>query len=167
MSSYDLVRQDKIVFVCGGNETGHARTRFLEVAQSKLNEYDLFTPESALKNQWQTSDGPFELTEFEEFVAEVSFAIVIFPESPGSFCETGYFSAKESIVKKTLLAINYKYQGYDSFISTGPVHLVNKHSDFRPTQFVDYDGDFVDVIDRLRKRRPEHHRKAIRVNSYK
>ena len=165
-SSYDLVRQDTIVFVCGGNEPDHARTRFLAVAPAELGEYDLFTPELALKYQSRASDGPFDLTKFEELVAEISVAVVVFPESPGSFCETGYFTAKDDINRKTLLAINKKYQGEDSFISTGPLHRVNEKSDFREAEFIDYAGDFSQIIRKIKKRRPNRYKKAIKVKKY-
>jgi hypothetical protein len=161
--NYDLVRHGSIVFVCGGNEPNHARTRFLEIAPAELPDYDLFTPEIALKELWRDGDGPFELTGFEELLAEVSAAIVVFPESPGSFCETGYFSAKENILSKTLLAINQEFQGEDSFISAGPLHLINAHSHFRPTEFIDYGGDFNAIISRIKKRKPIRHREPVRV----
>lgn len=166
-SKYDLIRQDSIVFVCGGNRPRDARNRFLKIAPTILKEYDFFTPESALKNNWQVGDGPFELTRFEELIAEISLAVVVFPEGPGSFCETGYFAAKQNINKKTLLALNSKFQSEDSFISTGPVHLVNEFSDFRPTQYINYKGNFSEVIDRIKKRKPEKHRKAINALKYK
>jgi hypothetical protein len=119
-SSYDLVRQDTIVFVCGGNEPDHARRRFFSSSSTEsklasffaslesdfplrrnpdckhaLVEYDLFTPESAFKYRSHSGEGPFELTKFEELIAEISLVIVVFPESPGSFCETRYFAAHQ------------------------------------------------------------------------
>ena len=163
---YDLVRHDNIVFVCGGNNPDDARSRFLKIAPEHLEEYDLFTPENALENLWRDRDGPFELTAFEELIAEVSAVIVIFPESPGSFCEVGYFVAKENIISKTLLAINKDFQRFDSFISTGPANLINAHSHFRPTAYIDYQGDFTEITDRIKKRRPEKNHIDIRVENY-
>ena len=31
----------------------------------------------------------FDLADFEELVGEISYAIVVFPEGPGSYAETG------------------------------------------------------------------------------
>lgn len=139
----------------------------MNIAIEELKEYDIFKPEIALKYPWKSKDGPFNLTHFEELIAEISHAVVIFPESPGSFCETGYFAAKENIVRKTLLAISKKFEGHDSFISTGPLNLFNETSDFRPAQYVDYSGDFREVISRIKARKPERNRKAINVTKYK
>lgn len=164
--NYDLVRHDNIVFVCGGNEAHHARTRFLAIAPELLKEYDLFTPEIALANAWRDGDGPFELTNFESLIAEVSAAVVVFPESAGSICETGFFAAKKEILAKTVLAIDRQYQVFESFISTGPLNLINEGSNFRPAEYIDYNGNFEIVIERIKKRRPKTHRIAVRVDSY-
>ncbi len=42
---------------------------------------------------------------FEKTIAETVDSVLIFPESPGSFAELGFFSAHEQIAKKMLVAI--------------------------------------------------------------
>jgi hypothetical protein len=163
---YDLVRQDSIIFVCGGNNARDARTRFLEIAPKQLPDYDFFKPEYAISSQSLSADVPFNLARFEELVADISEVVVVFPEAPRSYCETGYFSAKSDISKKILLVINEDYQGDDSFISMGPVHVINESSHFRPTQYVNYLGNFDSVIRRIEKRKPPSQRKVIKVVRY-
>ena len=71
---------------------------------------------------------------FEKTIAETVDSILIFPESPGSFAELGYFSAHEQISKKTLVAVRAEYQ-VNSFITLGPVHSISRVSEFAPVPF--------------------------------
>lgn len=75
------------------------------------------------------------ISRFERTIAETVDSVLIFPESPGSFAELGYFSAHESIAKKTLVAIDINHQN-NSFINLGPVHAIAKVSQFAPIPFV-------------------------------
>ena len=64
---------------------------------------------------------------FEEFLAEVSDVIVLFVESPGSFCELGAFSYAEKLFSdKLIIVIDEKYKGDKSFIITGPTAKAEK-----------------------------------------
>lgn len=59
---------------------------------------------------------------FEEFLAEVSDAIILFVESPGSFCELGAFAYADSLFSdKMIVVLDEAYRNSRSFISTGPV----------------------------------------------
>lgn len=75
------------------------------------------------------------ISRFERTIAETVDSVLIFPESPGSFAELGYFSAHDSISRKTLVAIDVDHQS-NSFINLGPVHAIAKVSQFAPTPFV-------------------------------
>lgn len=68
---------------------------------------------------------------FEKTIAETVDSVLIFPESPGSFAELGYFSAHEQIARKCLVALRTKYQA-NSFITLGPVHAISRLSMFAP-----------------------------------
>ena len=65
---------------------------------------------------WEDSfDSNIDLLTFEEFLAEVSDAIILFVESPGSFCELGAFAYAEKLFsdklirqRKTVLTIHLK-----------------------------------------------------------
>lgn len=72
------------------------------------------------------------LAHFEKFIAETVDSILIFPESPGSFAELGFFSAFDGIAKKTLVAVREEFQD-NSFVSLGPIHYISSVSGFKPT----------------------------------
>ena len=55
-------------------------------------------------------------------MAEVSDAIILFVESPGSFCELGAFSYADALFSdKMIIVLDEQYRNDRSFISTGPV----------------------------------------------
>ena len=67
-------------------------------------------------------DSKIDLLTFEEFLAEVSDAIILFVESPGSFCELGAFAYADSLFSdKMIVVLDEAYRNSRSFISTGPV----------------------------------------------
>jgi len=101
---------------------------------------------------------------FEKTIAETVDSVLIFPESPGSFAELGFFSGQESIAKKTLVAVKTQYQT-GSFITLGPVHLISKVSAFSPMPIVlgdDPQAQMGVIVERLLgeslKKRPYRHR---------
>ena len=72
---------------------------------------------------WENGfDKNIDLLTFEDFLAEVSDSIILFVESPGSFCELGAFTYVDEIFsKKLIIALDERYQHSSSFITTGPV----------------------------------------------
>ncbi|MPM09636.1 hypothetical protein SDC9_55958 [bioreactor metagenome] len=63
-----------------------------------------------------------DLLTFEEFLVDISDLIVIFVESPGTFCELGAFStADKSFLEKTVIVVDELYEHGDSFVIKGPV----------------------------------------------
>lgn len=55
---------------------------------------------------WEDSfDSNIDLLTFEEFLAEVSDAIILFVESPGSFCELGAFAYAEKLFSDKLIIV--------------------------------------------------------------
>lgn len=72
---------------------------------------------------------------FEKTIAETVDSVLIFPESPGSFAELGFFSGQDAIARKTLVALKVRYQE-GSFITLGPIHLISKSSRFAPVPIV-------------------------------
>lgn len=165
---YDLGRTESIVFVCGGNDPESARKRFIEIAQEKLPGRDIFLPEYVIDDYLsEATDKPFNLAKFEELIAALSFVVVIFPEQPGAICETGYFAAKNRIVRKVLLAISSDHDLRDSFISIGPGQIVTEKSYFSPPQYVDYKGDFASVIERINRSKLKKFREPLRIQEYR
>lgn len=155
-SGYSVNRQSNIIFVCGGSKSTDMRKKFQKEFSSLLPDYDFFEPEFAMKSYFNSGDDrPFDITDFEELIANLSHSIVLFPEAPGSFAELGYFSAIEAIGKKTLLAIDSNMQKNDSFISLGPARKINGLSVFHPNIQIDYKKpDFSLISTRLIERSP-------------
>lgn len=97
-NGYYILRHSNIVFVCGGNDDDDMRVQFETFFPSRLNEYEFFKPEFAMENYFSFGDTePFDIADFETMVADLSLAIVLFPEAPGSFAELGYFSAHAAL----------------------------------------------------------------------
>lgn len=153
-SGFSILRQSNIVFVCGGNKPEDMRQKFHDNFQTLMPDHEFFKPEFAMKNYFALGDSePFDIADFESLVADLSMAIVLFPEAPGSYAELGYFSANEPLAKKIVLALDSNYQRNDSFISLGPVNKINELSIFRHAIQLDYKNpDFSLISQRINDR---------------
>ncbi len=148
---YNVSRSSHIVFVCGGNDAHHMRQMFRIFCEGKKLPYDIFFPEFAMKDYFsgQVTE-QFDIADFEQLVGKISHAIVVFPEAPGSFAETGYFSMIEELSKKIILVLDSAYQNRDSFISMGPARKIGRISLFEPDIMMSFNQpDFSVVVDRL------------------
>lgn len=126
-----------IVFVCGGTKRNTFRSRFLTYVKKQKLEIRTFLAEEAVKNLLSHSKAEFvNLAQFEDLIASVFDSILVFPESPGSIAELGFFSNSEKLQEKILVANDAERQG-DSFINLGPVAIVDSKSIFRPTIYLD------------------------------
>ena len=157
-NGFSITRQSNIIFVCGGNSEDSMRRRFQAEFSRLLPDFEFFEPEFAMKSYFSLGDRhPFDIAEFEELVGELSHSIVIFPEAPGSFAETGYFSARPELARKIVLAIDSRRQRHDSFISLGPAKKIHDASLFQPNIQFDYDcPDFSIISTRITERAPLH-----------
>ena len=161
-----------LLFVCGGpvDVTGDSiRKKFLQYAHDELPNFRVFLSEYAIQDISQYNAPDFiNLVQFEDFLAEFADCILLFPESPGSFAEVGFFSAYDRVLKKLLVANKLSEQVSDSFINNGPLSLVNIHSDFRPVIHIDQKTsviDFSPIKHRLR-RFPKHNRSRFTFAPY-
>lgn len=59
----------------------------------------------------------------------MSDLVLLFSESPGSFAELGAFASHSDIASKTLVVIQQKYLGKDSFIAKGPIAYLSDISE--------------------------------------
>lgn len=148
---YYILNQSNIVFVCGGNQSNDMRSQFETVFPTLLPDYEFFKPEFAMENYFSFGDTePFDIADFETMVAELSIAIVLFPEAPGSFAELGYFSGQPPLSQKTVLALDLNHQHSGSFISLGPATKIAKTSIFGYPIQLDYNKpDFTMVSTRI------------------
>ena len=166
-----ILPDSRIVFVCGGNSNENdMRPQFCKYASEHLSHFRIFLAEKALNDYWQHPEPEFQnLADFEDIIAELSTCVVMFPESPGSFAELGYFARSDTLRKKMLVVNNACYQSQDSFIALGPINLIDQYSDFKPTVQLAYSGspEFKLVEDRLNMRIPHFkNRKKLKAKIY-
>lgn len=125
----------KIIFVCGGSpadDSKYLRAQFLSTAKNELPKFRMLLAEAAMEELGaQGEPRRVNIAEFESLISQISDCILLFPESPGSFAELGFFSAKANIRRYLFVANDYEQQS-DSFINNGPLDLVARHSHFRP-----------------------------------
>ncbi len=142
-------RSDRhIVFVCGGDrKQGNLRSQFLSYAKENLPHLRLLLAEDAYLDLIAGASKKFvNLALFEQLIADISDCVVLFPESPGSFAELGFFSASQSMASKVLAVNIDKFQADDSFINLGPIAIVNSESNYRPTLHVDFEKPNFDFV---------------------
>ena len=144
------------------------RSCFQDYCKTHLPEYDVFLPESAMETIFADGlDEPFDLADFEEFVGEMSHAIIVFPEGPGSFAETGYFSAIGKLSRKCILVLDTNKQKGDSFISLGPGKKIADNSVFNPNISISYtEPNFDEIAVRMRERGIPKNRKVLTLEKF-
>lgn len=154
-NGFNIIKDSNIVFVCGGNRPDEKRSEFEAVFAKLLPQYEFFKPESAMENYFSYADDePFDIADFESLVADLSIAIILFPEAPGSFAELGYFSGQHDLAAKTLLVLDSNHQRSGSFISLGPASKIAQKSIFKMPIQMDYKNpDFSLISTRLQEHR--------------
>ena len=166
-----LLKQPFFVFVCGGqlgSEQKTLRQQFIKWAESQLPNFVCLLAEDALKDGFVPGRRKFiNLGKFESVIADIADCVLIFPESPGSFAETGFFSNSRKIRDKTLV-INPIDQQSDSFLNLGPIHTINQFSFLQPTVLVaSAQADFTQLKQRLIDRVRVTHRDHLEYREFK
>lgn len=124
-SEHKYITYPKFVFLCGKGFTTQE-----EYKQSNRGIVDDFIkkllPDTHIvlsEQMWEDGfDDSIDLLIFEEFLAEVSDAIVLFVESPGSLCELGAFAYADALFSdKLIIVMDEKHRGSKAFIASGPV----------------------------------------------
>lgn len=112
------------VFLCGGGieDDDSARSK-MALIFAEYPRYELLYPED-LFDDLLAGQGQYSLLKLENILADSVDAVVIFPESPGSFAELGAFSNNESLARKMIALSNKKYKSHKSFINYGPYRLI-------------------------------------------
>lgn len=120
----------KFIFLCGKGY-GSAQ-QYNETNRGILEKYIKKTCPDAFivlsEQLWEDEFGAsIDLLTFEEFLAEVSDAIVLFVESPGTYCELGAFAYADTLFSdKLIVVIDEKYRNGKSFLADGPVSKAKK-----------------------------------------
>lgn len=118
-----FITYPKFIFLCGKAIDGQYKKTNRGILQNYLQKQseDIFIVLS--ERLWEESfNSNIDLLTFEEFLAEISDVIVLFCESPGSYCELGAFAyANKLFSDKLVIVIDEQYKEAKSFIMTGPV----------------------------------------------
>lgn len=118
------------VFLCGADINQKDKTRYKIAEELKQNLwYDIIYPEDIF-DELLYSTKTKDLLSLEGLLADSVDAIVIIPESPGSFAELGAFANDEKLRKKLICVVDQKYKKDKSFINQGPLRLVRKENSF-------------------------------------
>lgn len=121
------------IFVCGGGDRRkHDRFKFVAFSEEKHPDIQFVLAENVFAELVHVTARFHNLAMVEELIAATSDCILIFPESPGSFVEFGYFAANTEIVQNTLIAAKSKHTAENSFISQGPLGIYNRDSSYQP-----------------------------------
>jgi len=121
------VTYPKFVFLCGKGIDSNQEDSYTKSNRGIIDAYlSKLNPDIKIvlsERIWEDAfDENIDLLTFEEFLAEVSDAIILFVESPGSFCELGAFTYANNLFSdKLIIVMDEKYKDSKSFISTGPV----------------------------------------------
>lgn len=153
-------RRDRvIIFLCGGPVRAYSRSmrqKFLKHFKEKLPYLTIILAEPAIQDiALHNEQDFFNLAHFENIIVDISDCILIFPESPGSIAELGFFTNSDIALKKILVVNDIDHQ-IDSFINTGLIDRINSESNFRPALNLSYaNSDFRQLEERIKLRLPK------------
>lgn len=117
------------IFLCGADLSQKDKIRY-KIDKTLKNrwysiQYDIIYPEDIFEELLYSSQTK-DLLSLENLLAESVDAVVLIPESPGSFTELGAFASDEKVRNKLICIIDEKYKKNKSFINQGPLKLVKK-----------------------------------------
>lgn len=118
------------VFLCGADINMKDKIRY-KIAEILKKEYwyDLIYPEDIFDELLYSSKSK-DLLSLEGLLADSVDAVVIIPESPGSYTELGAFANDEKLRKKIICIVDEKYKKNKSFINQGPLKLIKNANPF-------------------------------------
>jgi len=118
------------IFLCGADILQKDKVRYKIAEIMKQNwffSYDIIFPEDIF-DELLYSSKKRDLLSLEGLLADSVDAIILIPESPGSFAELGAFANDEKLRKKLICLVDRKYKRDKSFINQGPLKLVKKEN---------------------------------------
>lgn len=135
------------VFLCGADITQKDKIRYKIAEALKWRFWaDIIYPEDIFDELLYSSKTK-DLLSLEGLLADSVDAIVLIPESPGSYSELGAFANDKQLRSKLICIVDKKYKKDKSFINQGPLRLVKKANPFGLI-FID-PGDIDEEIDKL------------------
>lgn len=139
--------QPVFLFLCGGDDSNPRyicrkdTERFVE-KNKKLGRVVTVKPEILL-NEYNNLIEGMNLLELETVIAELSDAILLFDESPGSVCELGAFTMSQPIREIMTACVPLKNKDDLSFIIQGPIrHLEACRSSLSNVFYIDIECPF-------------------------
>lgn len=120
-------KKNVTVFLCGADITNKemARSKMANIFEENSRRYELLYPEDLFEDLL-AGQGQYSLLKLENILAASVDAIVLCPESPGSFAEIGAFSNNKKLAQKLIVLSNKKYKSDKSFINYGPYRLIKE-----------------------------------------
>lgn len=117
------------IFLCGASRIEKDKLRFKIAEELKKSffyyRYDIIYPEDIFEELLCGSKSK-DLLSLENLLADSVDAIVLIPESPGSFAELGAFANDNKLLQKIICIIDKKRKKDKTFIMQGPVKLIKK-----------------------------------------
>lgn len=113
------------IFLCGKDKNDKSSIRH-KIAQGFTkgfwysSNYDLIYPEDIFEELLYSSNSTDLLT-LENLLADSVDAVVVIPESAGSFAELGAFANNEKLRSKMICVMDARYKRDKSFINQGPL----------------------------------------------
>ena len=109
-SEHKYITYPKFIFLCGKGFDKSVEDSYWNTNRGIIHRYmEKLLPDInvVLSEQlWEDGfDSKIDLLTFEEFLAEVSDAIILFVESPGSFCELGAFAYADSLFSDKMIVV--------------------------------------------------------------
>jgi len=135
------------------------RGQFLDWAATNMPTCRTFLAEKAAQDVVSHDNPPpLRLAKFEEFLGSVADCVIVFPESVGSFAETGYFAAKGN-VRCNCLIVNSASEQKTSFLNRGPIDEIERHTKLEYKRLVlNFDAtppDFAVIKERIENTPPK------------
>ena len=144
------------IFLCGADISQKNKIRY-KVAEGlkKYWQYDIIYPEDIFDELLYSSQSK-DLLSLENLLAESVDAIILIPESPGSFAELGAFANDEKLRTKIVCVLDQQYKKDKSFINQGPVKLIKNANKsgvifIDPNKAVEEVERIVPLLKRLKK----------------
>jgi len=114
------------IFLCGADKSDASTGRHMMAAVlSKYPRFEIHYPED-LFDDLLVGKNQHSLLSLENILADSVDAIVLFPESPGSFAELGAFANNPVLAQKLICLPQKKYKNKKSFINYGPNRLIKE-----------------------------------------
>lgn len=116
------------IFLCGKDINDKTSMRY-KIAEALTKRfwyaayYDIIYPEDIFDELLYGSNSA-DLLSLENLLADSVDAVVVIPESAGSFTELGAFANNEKLRNKMICVVDVKYKRDKSFINQGPIKLV-------------------------------------------